>query len=118
MNGEYHVWRMPQKLWVPKAKVSQQVVWTLGAFSFNGNKLYAGGGGVIVSNNIELNKSKVSNDYGKRPHAFEYFHDELGYNFRMPNVNAALLLAQLEKLEDYRVPNRRLRKYQSFLKKY
>jgi len=76
----------------------------LGAFSFNGNKIItAGGGGVIVSRDTELGiKAKYVTTTAKRPHAFEYFHDELGYNFRMPNVNAALLLAQLEKLEDYR----------------
>lgn len=78
---------------------------SLGAFSFNGNKIItAGGGGVIVSNDIDLGtKAKYLTTTAKRPHSFEYFHDELGYNFRMPNVNAALLLAQLEKLEEYRI---------------
>jgi perosamine synthetase len=90
---------------------------SLGAFSFNGNKIItAGGGGVIVSNDIELGiKAKYLTTTAKRPHSFEYFHDELGYNFRMPNVNAALLLAQLEKLEDYRVSKSLVhKKYQSF----
>ena len=89
----------------------------LGAFSFNGNKIItAGGGGVIVSRDTELGiKAKYVTTTAKRPHAFEYFHDELGYNFRMPNVNAALLLAQLEKLEDYRVSKSLVyKKYQSF----
>jgi perosamine synthetase len=76
----------------------------LGAFSFNGNKIItAGGGGLIVSNNIELgNWAKHLTTTAKKPHSYEYYHDELGYNFRMPNVNAALLLAQFEKLEYYR----------------
>lgn len=90
---------------------------SLGAFSFNGNKIItAGGGGVVVSNDIELGiKAKYLTTTAKRPHAFEYFHDQLGYNFRMPNVNAALLLAQLEKLEDYRVSKSLVyEKYQSF----
>lgn len=90
---------------------------SLGAFSFNGNKIItAGGGGVIVSNDIALGiKAKHVTTTAKRSHAFEYFHDELGYNFRMPNVNAALLLAQLEKLEDYRVSKSLVYgKYQSF----
>jgi len=90
---------------------------SLGAFSFNGNKIItAGGGGVIVSNDLELGiRAKHVSTTAKRPHAFEYFHDELGYNFRMPNVNAALLLAQLEKLEDYRVSKSLVyEKYQSF----
>ena len=88
-----------------------------GAFSFNGNKIItSGGGGVIVSNETALGiKAKYVTTTAKRPHAFEYFHDELGYNFRMPNVNAALLLAQLEKLEDYRASKSLVYdKYQSF----
>ncbi|MDB2403946.1 LegC family aminotransferase [Schleiferiaceae bacterium] len=94
---------------------------SLGAFSFNGNKIVtAGGGGVIVSNDVELGiKAKYLTTTAKRPHSFEYFHDELGYNFRMPNVNAALLLAQLEKLEDYRVSKSLVYKnYQSFFDTY
>ena len=77
----------------------------LGSFSFNGNKIVtAGGGGVIVSNDMDLGlKAKHLTTTAKRPHAFEYFHDDLGYNFRMPNINASLLLAQLEKLADYRI---------------
>ena len=89
----------------------------LGAFSFNGNKIItSGGGGVIISNDVELGmKAKYLTTTAKRPHAFEYFHDELGYNFRMPNLNAALLLAQLEKLEDYRASKSLVyEKYQSF----
>ena len=90
---------------------------TLGAFSFNGNKIItAGGGGVIVTNDTALGiKAKYITTTAKRPHAFEYFHDELGYNFRMPNVNAALLFAQLEKLEEYRIAKSSVySKYQNF----
>jgi aminotransferase in exopolysaccharide biosynthesis len=90
---------------------------SFGAFSFNGNKIItAGGGGVIVSNDIDLGtKAKYLTTTAKTPHAFEYFHDELGYNFRMPNVNAALLLAQLEKLEEYRIAKSSVyREYQNF----
>jgi len=90
---------------------------SLGTFSFNGNKIItAGGGGVIVSNDMDLGlKAKYLTTTAKRPHAFEYFHDELGYNFRMPNINAALLLAQLEKLEDYRISKSLVfDKYQNF----
>ena len=92
---------------------------SLGAFSFNGNKIItAGGGGVIVSNDPELGiKAKYITTTAKRPHAFDYYHDELGYNFRMPNVNAALLLAQLEKLEEYRISKSSVYgKYQNFFK--
>lgn len=75
----------------------------LGAFSFNGNKIItAGGGGMIVTNNEELGQSaKHITTTAKRPHPYEFFHDQLGYNFRMPNINAALLLAQFEQLDNY-----------------
>lgn len=73
----------------------------LGIFSFNGNKtVTCGGGGAIVTNYIELGiKAKYLTTTAKRPHPYEFFHDELGYNFRMPNLNAALACAQLEQLD-------------------
>jgi perosamine synthetase len=72
----------------------------LGVFSFNGNKIVtSGGGGAIVTNDIELGiKAKHLTTTAKVPHPYEYVHDELGYNFRMPNLNAALACAQLEQL--------------------
>lgn len=77
---------------------------SLGTFSFNGNKIItSGGGGLIVTNDEELGKkAKYLTTTAKKPHSYEYYHDELGYNFRMPNLNAALLLAQFENLEEYR----------------
>jgi aminotransferase in exopolysaccharide biosynthesis len=82
----------------------------LGTFSFNGNKIVTcGGGGAIVSNDVELGKkAKYLTTTAKVPHAWEYVHDELGYNFRMPNLNAALACAQLEQLEDFIVQKRKL----------
>lgn len=75
----------------------------LGAFSFNGNKIItSGGGGVIVTDNEELaKKAKHITTTAKVPHPYEYVHDMIGYNYRMPNLNAALLLAQLEKLDEF-----------------
>ena len=72
----------------------------LGVFSFNGNKIVTcGGGGAIVTNNVQLgNKGKYLTTTAKVPHAYEFFHDELGFNFRLPNLNAALACAQLEQL--------------------
>jgi perosamine synthetase len=72
----------------------------LGVFSFNGNKtITSGGGGTIVTNNVEVGlHAKYLTTTAKRPHAYEFYHDELGYNFRMPNLNAALACAQLEQL--------------------
>lgn len=73
----------------------------LSAISFNGNKIItSGGGGAIVSNDVELaKKAKYLTTTAKVPHSWDYFHDELGYNFRMPNLNAALLCGQLENLD-------------------
>jgi perosamine synthetase len=72
----------------------------IGVFSFNGNKIVTcGGGGVIVTNDEQLGiKGKYLTTTAKVPHAYEFFHDELGFNFRMPNLNAALACAQLEQL--------------------
>lgn len=71
------------------------------AFSFNGNKIItAGGGGAIVTNDITIaKKAKYLTTTAKIPHKWEYAHDEMGYNYRMPNINAALICAQLENLD-------------------
>jgi aminotransferase in exopolysaccharide biosynthesis len=80
----------------------------LGVFSFNGNKIVtSGGGGAIVTNDFELGiKAKHLTTTAKIPHPFEYVHDEIGYNFRMPNLNAALACAQLEQLDSF-IQNKR-----------
>jgi aminotransferase in exopolysaccharide biosynthesis len=80
----------------------------LGAFSFNGNKIVTGGGGgAIVTNDLDLGiKAKHLTTTAKVPHPYEYVHDDIGYNFRMPNLNAALACAQLEQL-DYFIQNKR-----------
>ncbi|WP_347174855.1 LegC family aminotransferase [Polaribacter uvawellassae] len=91
----------------------------VGAFSFNGNKIVtSGGGGVIVTKNIELGtKAKFLTTTAKKPHSYEYVHEELGYNFRMPNLNAALACAQLEQLSSFLSNKRSLAKdYESFFK--
>lgn len=73
---------------------------TLSALSFNGNKIMTtGGGGAILTNNSEFAKrAKHLTTTAKAPHRFEFIHDEIGYNYRMPNINAALGCAQLEQL--------------------
>ena len=80
----------------------------LGAFSFNGNKIVtSGGGGAIVTNDLQLGiKAKHLTTTAKVPHPYEYVHDEIGYNFRMPNLNAALACAQLEQLNSF-IQNKR-----------
>lgn len=89
----------------------------LGVFSFNGNKIVtSGGGGVIVTNDKEMGYlGKHLTTTAKVSHPYEFFHDELGYNFRMPNLNAALACAQLEQLERY-LENKRIlaQEYQLF----
>jgi len=91
----------------------------LGAFSFNGNKIItSGGGGVIVTDDEELAKrAKYLTTTAKIPHKWEYVHDEIGYNYRMPNLNAALLVAQLEQLDTFVESKRDLAlKYEEFFK--
>jgi perosamine synthetase len=80
----------------------------LGVFSFNGNKIVtSGGGGAIVTSDLDLGiKAKHLTTTAKVPHPYEYVHDDIGYNFRMPNLNAALACAQLEQL-DYFIQNKR-----------
>jgi perosamine synthetase len=72
----------------------------LGALSFNGNKtITTGGGGAILTNEPELaRRAKHLTTTAKMTHDWEYRHDEVGYNYRMPNINAALGCAQLEQL--------------------
>ncbi|EAS19087.1 DegT/DnrJ/EryC1/StrS family aminotransferase [Flavobacteria bacterium BBFL7] len=73
----------------------------LGTFSFNGNKtITTGGGGAIITNDEALaDKLKHLSTQAKIPHKWRYEHNEIGYNYRMPNINAALGLAQIENLD-------------------
>lgn len=72
----------------------------LGTLSFNGNKtITTGGGGAILTNDPVLaQRAKHLTTTAKLPHRWEFLHDEVGYNYRMPNINAALGCAQLEQL--------------------
>jgi len=92
----------------------------ISGFSFNGNKVVtSGGGGAIITNDVELGtQAKYLTTTAKRPHPYEFFHDEMGYNFRMPNLNAALACAQLESLNGFLEDKRILAdKYAEFFKK-
>ena len=89
----------------------------LGAFSFNGNKIVtSGGGGVIVTNDEEIaKKAKHITTTAKIPHPYEYVHDQIGYNYRLPNLNAALLVAQMEQLDGFLAAKRQLaNEYEGF----
>lgn len=76
---------------------------TMAALSFNGNKIVTtGGGGAILTNDSKLaQKAKHLTSTAKVPHPWEFFHDEIGFNYRLPNINAALGCAQLEKLPSF-----------------
>jgi dTDP-4-amino-4,6-dideoxygalactose transaminase len=91
----------------------------LGTYSFNGNKtITCGGGGIIVTNDDELGKmAKHLTTQAKVPHRWEYVHDHIGYNYRCPNLNAALACAQLEQLDTF-IRNKRdtAEKYSAFFK--
>ena len=82
----------------------------VGVMSFNGNKIItAGGGGCIITNDKTLaKKAKHLTTTAKVPHKWNFNHDMVGYNYRMPNLNAALLVAQLENLDQFINSKRRL----------
>lgn len=92
---------------------------SIGVLSFNGNKiLTTGGGGMLLFNNEELaERAKHLTTQAKIPHPWEFVHNELGYNYRMPNINAALGLAQLEQIGDFLDSKKEIAKqYQQFFK--
>ena len=81
----------------------------LGTLSFNGNKIITtGGGGMILSGEELGTRAKHLTTTAKKPHPYEYVHDEVGYNYRLPNLNAALGCAQLEQLESFIASKREL----------
>lgn len=72
----------------------------IGTLSFNGNKtITCGGGGAILTHDETIaRRAKHITTTAKIPHSWEFYHDEIGYNYRLPNLNAALLVAQIEEL--------------------
>ena len=82
----------------------------MGTLSFNGNKtITTGGGGAILTNDVELGKrAKHITTTAKLPHRWNFVHDEVGFNYRLPNLNAALGCAQLEQLPSFLHDKRRL----------
>ena len=84
----------------------------VGALSFNGNKIITtGGGGAILTDDEKIaRRAKHITTTAKIPHAYLYQHDEVGYNYRLPNLNAALGCAQLEKLPYFLDVKRKLAK--------
>ena len=81
-----------------------------GILSFNGNKiLTTGGGGIILTNNYKFAiKARLLANTSKENHKWDFLHSCIGYNYRLPNLNAALGLAQLEKLNKYLISKRNL----------
>ncbi len=75
----------------------------MSTLSFNGNKVITtGGGGMIITNDSDMAKrAKHITTTAKVPHLYEFVHDEIGYNYRMPNLNAALGCAQMERLDEF-----------------
>ncbi|MBP2668196.1 MAG: aminotransferase, syn family [Deltaproteobacteria bacterium] len=82
----------------------------LSALSFNGNKIITtGGGGAILTNDEDLaSRARHLTTTAKIPHRWEFAHDRVGYNYRLPNINAALGCAQLEQLPGFLARKRRL----------
>ncbi len=91
----------------------------LATLSFNGNKIVTtGGGGAVLTNDQQMyEKAKHLSTTAKVPHRWEFFHDQIGYNYRMPNVNAAVGLAQMECLPLFLKNKRELsEKYATFFR--
>ncbi len=91
----------------------------IGILSFNGNKtITTGGGGMLLFNDEKLaSYAKYLTTQAKVPHRWEFVHDEIGYNYRMPNINAALGCAQMEKINEFIADKRELaQKYVEFFK--
>lgn len=92
----------------------------IGILSFNGNKtITTGGGGMIITDDEELGiRAKHLSTQAKVKHPWEFFHDETGYNYRMPNINAALGVAQMENIDSI-LENKRqtAHRYLSFFEK-
>jgi perosamine synthetase len=91
------------------------------AMSFNGNKIITtGGGGAILTNDEKLaDYAKHLTTTAKLPHRWKYEHDEIGYNYRMPNLNAALGCAQFEHLDDFIEKKRQIvNKYEQLIEGY
>ena len=93
------------------------IIGEFAALSFNGNKIITtGGGGMVLCGTEEAGKrTKHVTTTAKVPHPYEFFHDEPGFNYRMPNLNAALGCAQMEVLDQYLTQKRQLaHQYQAF----
>lgn len=93
----------------------------LGTYSFNGNKtITSGGGGMVVTNSERLGKlAKHLTTQAKVPHRWEFNHDQTGYNYRLPNLNAALACAQMEQLDGFIANKRDLAsRYEAFFQAY
>ena len=88
----------------------------VGILSFNGNKIITtGGGGMILTNNFKIyNQAKMLSQVSKKPHPWKYDYKGLGFNYRMPNLNAALGCAQIKKLKNFLKAKKKLYfKYES-----
>lgn len=92
----------------------------VGALSFNGNKIITtGGGGMVLADQELCRSAKHLSTTAKLNHPYKYVHNEIGYNYRLPNINAALGCAQIESLEDFVQNKRELAlRYASFFRDY
>ena len=85
---------------------------SMSTLSFNGNKIItSGGGGMIITDNPKIaERAKFVTTTSKVSHPYEFIHNEIGYNYRMPNLNAALGCAQMERLEEFLAEKRKVNK--------
>lgn len=112
---EYHITLIEDAAESLGSRYKQRHTGTIGrlnAVSFNGNKIITtGGGGAILTNDAELSqRARHLTTTAKSPHAWEYVHDRVGYNYRLPNINAAMGLGQLEQITTFVARKRALAK--------
>lgn len=93
----------------------------IGILSFNGNKIITtgGGGALLIKDDLLAQKVRHLSTTAKKPHRWEFHHDQLGYNYRLPNLNAALGCSQLKRLDSFlEIKKSIAKKYESFFKQY
>ena len=113
--GAYYEWKMENGKW---KIIYSGTIGDMGVYSFNGNKLLTtSSGGVLVTNNEEwAKKAKFLSTQAKEPEFIEYVHKEIGFNYRMSNILAAIGVGQMEVIEERIAKKREIFKwYQEFL---
>lgn len=97
-------------------KIHSGTMGEMGCISFNGNKIITcGGGGMILTNSDKLSRQAKYLSTQAKDDAFYFLHDEIGYNYRLTNIQAAIGLAQLENIEDIKIKKKKIHNFYQIL---